>query len=268
MNLYAAPDYMNAPITRSRSWIAPVVLFTALFAIYMLTFRGLLAYADEQSLVAATESLAKRGDLQTDQLSWTVWAHGWLSQDTPGVGGHIYSKKGLGLPFLLWPFWMLARVVPQVGHVHALFLFNPVVCALAAVLILAIVRRWGYSESAALLFGALAGLGTLLWPYSKTLFQEPASALALIVAVYFVSGDLRPYNGIAAGLMLAIAVLIRLTNAVVLLPVLLYAGYRLWWSGRSREWQVSLPWLGGLVALPALAQASMATTTGCALATS
>lgn len=237
----------------SRFWITPVLLFTGLFAIYMLTFRGLPAYADEQSLVAATESLAKRGDLQTDQLAWTVWAHGWLSQDSPGVGGHIYSKKGIGLPFLLWPFWMLSYVVPQVGHVHALFLFNPVVCALAPVVVLAIARRWGYSEFAALLFGALAGLGTLLWPYSKTLFQEPASGLALIAAVYFVSGELRPRNGIAAGLMLAIAVLIRLTNAVAIMPVLLYAGYRLWRSGRLRDWPVSLSWLGGLVVLPALA---------------
>ncbi len=215
----------------------------------MLTYVGKLTAADETSILAMAKSLTQHGSLTTDQLLWTHWEFGWQAQGSLGADGHLYSKKGIGLPLLLWPLMQLSHHIPHLGSIPAALLLNPIVCTLIAVVVFAAAVRSGYPEKSAFLLATLGSVGTILWPYSKTIFSEPASALFLVAAVYFVSGRLTARNGFLGGWMLAWAILVKLTNAIVL-PV--FAGYLLYRYQGAYGWRQARALWGGVAALLAL----------------
>ena len=75
------------------------------------------------------------------------------------------------------------------------------------------------------------GLGTLAWPYSRTLFTEPTAALGLSLALYGavknrrVSGRAATRALVLAGSGLALLTLAKQANAVVGLPLANYLAY-------------------------------------------
>ncbi len=203
-------------------WVTGLLLFSFLLSLYLLTYTGEISSADEVSMLAVTENFDKRQTFNTDQLVWTVWAHNWMAQGSLGVDGHIYSKKGVGISLLVWPFYRLARYFGTISQVHLVFLFNPIVCAATGILVWLTAKSWGYKRSIALSLGLLTGSATMLWPYAKTLFLEPAVGLALLSLVYCITGThsrIRIYLG---GLALSLALSLRLTNALAGLLSALY----------------------------------------------
>ena len=236
-----------------------IVLFIFCLSVYMLTYIGKLTSADEISMLATAKSLTQHGSFASDQLLWTSWEFGWQAQGSLGTDGHLYSKKGIGVPLLLWPLIQLSRRVPNMGSVSAALLLNPIICALIAVTVFATASRRGYPEKTAFVLAALGGVGTIIWPYSKTIFNEPASALFLVAAVYFISGRLSIGNGFLAGLMLGCAIMVKMTNAVVL-PI--FAGYVIYRQRRVQhihDVRRLLKMLAGLCAIPILGVAVTAT---------
>lgn len=215
--------------------VLPLLLFVALFSIYTLVYSGLTTSADELSILAASESLWARRTLATDQLAWAVWQHGWMAQGAPGRDGHIYSKKGPGMSLAILPLFALGRALPGLGAVRTALLFNPAVAAATAALLLILSRRLGCGDKAGLVLGLLVGLATIEWPYTKTVLQEPATGLALLAAAYLVMGRLGPGALTAAGVALGLAITMKLTNAVLALPLNVYVGYRLANSSGTRS---------------------------------
>jgi len=240
------------------NWGLQALLFTILFSAYMLTYKGLLTSADELSLAAVTESLVTRGKFETDQLAWATWEHGWMAQGTLGIDGHIYSKKGIGMPVLLVPLYVLGLAIPSIGHTQLLMLFNPLVCSLTSVMVMALAVKWGYPPAAGFSLGLLCGLATIIWPYSQTFFQEPLIGLAMIVTIYAVTGSPNTRNALLAGSMLALAMMIRLTNLLAIPLVVLYSLYRLRETGKCQNWRAGFWHTGSLLAMPLLAGVSMA----------
>ena len=78
-----------------------IVLFVFCLSIYMLTYVGKLTSADEISMLATAKSLTQHGSFTSDQLLWTFWEFGWQAQGNLGADGHLYSKKGIGVPLLV-----------------------------------------------------------------------------------------------------------------------------------------------------------------------
>jgi hypothetical protein len=227
-----------------------IVLFVFCLSVYMLTYVGKLTSADEISMLATAKSLTQHGSFTSDQLLWTFWEFGWQAQGNLGADGHLYSKKGIGVPLLLWPLMQLSRRIPNMGSVSAAMLLNPIICALIAVAVFATASRRGYPEKTAFMLAAFGGVGTIIWPYSKTVFGEPASALFLVTAVYFISGRLSAGNGILAGLMLGCAIMVKMTNAIML-PI--FAGYAIYRQRRVQhihDVHGLLKMLAGLCAMP------------------
>ncbi|MGQ9554698.1 MAG: hypothetical protein ACUVWR_11345 [Anaerolineae bacterium] len=242
---------------RLRSATVPALLFTVLFCIYMLTYSGLATAADELSILAVSESLRTRGQFSTDQLAWAVWQHGWMAQGTLAPDGHVYSKKGPGISLLVLPLFALGHTFTRLGGIHTALLFNPIVTALTAVVLLALSQRLGYRQSTGLILGLIAGLGTISWPYSKTLFQEPATALLFLTAIYFAAGPLSTASSLATGVMLAAAITIKLTNAVAVPPIVVFLAYRLWRTWGRHRWQASLRLLLPPIAVSLISIAGM-----------
>src|SRR5690606_32973621 len=61
-------------------------------------------------------------------------------------------------------------------------LFNVLVSASTGGVLFVYVLALGYAERTAVAGALLFGLGTIVWPYSKTFFQEPLTLLLLVTA--------------------------------------------------------------------------------------
>jgi hypothetical protein len=130
-------------------------------------------------MFSTAESLARRGEFDIEQIRWMD-----LQQGTYGLDGLLYSRKGIGLPIALLPLTWLGLIAPWFGPVSVSLLFNPIITALTAVLLLGYLTRLGYNRRVGLIAALTFGLATLAWPYAKSLFSDPFSGLLLLAAAY------------------------------------------------------------------------------------
>ena len=135
-----------------------------------LTYGGEFISTDEAYLFDATESLARRGNLE---LNLTTSVRPMMAQDSEPM--HAIAAAPL--------FWLVERL-PGVGMVHGMLLFNNLVTAAAAGLLFFYGLALGYRAGAALVVAALFGVGTIAWPYSKTFFSEPLLSFWLLLSAY------------------------------------------------------------------------------------
>ena len=130
-------------------------------------------------MFSTAESLVRRGALDIEQIRWMG-----LQQGTYGLDGLLYSRKGIGVPIALLPFTWLGLVTPWFGPVSVSLLFNPIVTALTAVLLIAYLQDLGFSRRTGLIIALTFGLTTLAWPYAKSLFSDPFAGLLLLAAAF------------------------------------------------------------------------------------
>ncbi|MCB0212658.1 MAG: hypothetical protein KDJ52_25160 [Anaerolineae bacterium] len=163
-----------------------MALFLFLLAVYLLTYTPRINSSDGLAMFSTAESLVRRGALDIEQIRWMD-----LQQGTYGLDGLLYSRKGVGVPIGLLPLVWLGLVLPWFGPVSLALLFNALVTALTAVLLLVYLHRLGYSLPTGLAVALLFGLATLAWTYAKSLFSDPFSGLLLLAAtlVLFNFGD-------------------------------------------------------------------------------
>jgi len=214
-------------------------LFVFLFACYMLAYSGQLHTIDETSMFAVTESLVKWGRLDTNQIAWSQWALSpATAQGSFGLGGNVFSKKGLAISLLAVPLHWIGMNLSGVGLVQTTMLLNPIVTALTGAIIFLYVRQLGYSSGVGLWTALLFGLGTVAVVYTKVFSSEPVSAMALLLAVYFASCchfdrwrsnavrdsilGIRDLNASLAGLSLGLAVATTAANLITAPLLLLY----------------------------------------------
>ena len=123
---------------RSRAAAIGWALLFLLVAVYLLSYSGSYHSSDEISLLSVTESLAKRGELDTNQVWWLG-----LQQGIFGDGGDLYSRKFLGTSLAALPLGWLSLVVDGWGFVQTAMLLNVLVTAAIGVLLSAGRRRSG-----------------------------------------------------------------------------------------------------------------------------
>jgi hypothetical protein len=215
-------------------WIG-LWLSLALLLVYLLGYSGLFHSIDEHASLAVTETLLTEGRWRTNQMAWEqIWEP---SQNALGLDGNLYSKKGTAIPLLALPLFGLGKLWPGIGAVQTALLLIPLISAATAYVFYRVARRLDFAPGTAIL-GALAwGMATPAWPYARTLFSEPVAALGLCLALYAVISARRfPQRAarwlLVAGGGLALVILARQANAVVVLPFGVYWLYLLW-EGRA-----------------------------------
>jgi len=180
-------------------------------------------------MFAVTESLVKFGQVNTDQIAWTQWTTSQAeAQGFFGVGGHVYSKKGLALSLAQAPLYGLALVLPGLGMLQTVSILNAGLTAITGLFIFMFLWRMGFSGAVSVAVGLIFGLATIASVYAKYLFSEPLAGLLLLLAAYMLlayrqEGGLR--HVVIAGLAAGLAVLARANN-LFLLPV--FGLYLLW----------------------------------------
>jgi hypothetical protein len=214
-----------------------LALFLFLLAVYLLTYTPRVNSSDGLAMFATAESLLRRGSLDIEQIRWMG-----LQQGSYGLDGLLYSRKGIGLPLALLPLTGLAFIAPWFGPVSASLLFNALVTALTAVLLLSYLTDLGFGPATGLIVGLTFGLATLAWPYAKSLFSDPFSGLLLLAAAYFLRRGNQPagprlFGPGLAGLCLGWNVATRYAEALFVpvfgLLLLYYLGRELGRAGPS-----------------------------------
>jgi hypothetical protein len=166
-----------------------LLLMALLTIIYVLSSSGKFHIVDETSMFAVTESVALRGDMDTNAIAWTQWTNS--SGEVLGAfgeDGQVYSKKGPAPSFLAVPwYWLInsiSRANIELGQLQGTLLFNAFITAWTAALLWLTALRLGYGDRTGLTLGLLFGLSTIAWPYAKQFFGEPLSALSLLLTFY------------------------------------------------------------------------------------
>jgi len=161
------------------------------------------------------------------------------------------SPYGLTLSLAAIPFYLLGQIATHALRLSGDFATKAVVSftnapitAGACLVLAAIVQRLGVPRRQAATLALVYGTCTLAWPYAKTFFSEPLTALLLLLAFWALlhvresSATQTPHtagegadhgNLWIAGAMVALglAVLTRETTVIVLPLFMLYLGARL-----------------------------------------
>ena len=212
------------------------IVIALLVAIYTMTNAGRFHIVDEVSLFAVTESVALRGEIDTNTIAWTQWVNSpGEVLGAFGPDGEVYSKKGPMPAILAVPwYWLLhgfARLDFTVGMLQSTLLWNGVITALTAALLWLTAVRLGYRDRTGLVLSLLFGLTTIAWPYANQFFGEPVSALTLLLTFYGIASWLRRRHagwmavaGVSAGM--AVTTVTAHAPMIGLLGVYALAG---WW---------------------------------------
>jgi hypothetical protein len=248
-----------AKLPRDYTWLI-VVVFTLIWA---LTIHSRAYSSNDASRLAAIDSLVTRG-------TWVIDDSPFLTVDKVKLGDHFYSDKppllsfaGAGLYSILHhtlgltlqaegcdaqrnPTSCRAAAEPAEAD-WAYFILTLLLVSSAATLILALIyrlaRQRGLSNPGSLLFIAVLGLGTALWPYSTVFNNHVPAAAALLVGLYLLMtrdpltrGDLS-----FIGLCSVLAAALDLSAGIFAIAFFLFCV----WRSRS-----ALPWFVLGAAIP------------------
>ncbi len=175
------PDY--SPLLNRQRVHLLLALFVLLASIYMLTYDGDIESGDTLSLFDAVASQVRFGD---DLLALSAWF--WQPATRPAhelfpiqhsAAEPLQTWLGAGL------YW-LADKLPGVGLVHAVWLLNVLVSAAAGCVVFLYGLALGHAERTAVLGAVGFGVGTVIWPYTKTFFREPLALLLILLTAFFI----------------------------------------------------------------------------------
>jgi hypothetical protein len=147
-----------------------VLLIAAiLLSAYALTFSGLPRVEDEQLIGARAQSLVLWGDLSFTQLSGNERIRHLALTDPVLADLHAAVEPGGSV---LASLFYRAGAGLGLGGAQASTLSNAYLTALTGVMVYLTVIQMGYRTRTAAVAALAFGLGTMAWPYAKTLFRD------------------------------------------------------------------------------------------------
>ena len=163
----------------SRRRLALVLaVVVCLASVYMVTFSGRIESGDALYLFDGVSSLVDFGDFRLDVSAGTRLPQRYNTNDPnplPTANNEpMQMVLGAGL-------YALARALPDIGLVHAVYLLNILVCSGTAGVLLLYALALGYRERTAVLTALVFGVATIVWPYSKSFFREPLTMFLLLL---------------------------------------------------------------------------------------
>ncbi len=169
----------SSPLLSRRNILIMCCLTVLLAGVYWMTYSGNLLTSDEAQLFDGVESLVRRQNIQLNlALSYRTMISFPVADVFPAPLVDAEPMQILAGALL----FRLAEWFPGVGLLHTVWLLNVLVAAVGGGLFFLYARALAYSERVAIAGTLLYGLGTIVWPYSKTFFREPLAMVLLFAA--------------------------------------------------------------------------------------
>ncbi len=166
-------------MNRTSSWGRRALLGVFLLSLYMITYSARIESGDTRLFFDAISSFVDRGDVLIDTGAWFRFPNTFESGDpAPLRSVEVEPVQILAAS----PLYALAKLIPGLGLVHTVWLFNLFVAAAACLVLYAYALTLGYAESTALTASILLGTATIVFPYTRTFFREPLAMLLLLSA--------------------------------------------------------------------------------------
>lgn len=214
-------------------------VFVFFLTFYYFTNAGWYKVGDEIFMGRVAKQIVEKGQIGfhfNEPSSQTT-----REDSTKGPNGLYYYKWGLGQSLVELPFYFIHHLIwrpPSSSKVHVsqsnsyviselilLFLCPSIVSALGCVLMLCFGLRLGYSKRVSLFLSLVYGLGTMVWPYSKSLMSEATVNVAILGGVYaavsYVSNRHSWWLAVS-GTCLGFAFVTKVISVVVVPFVLIY----------------------------------------------
>ena len=220
-------------------------LFLFFTSFYYLTNAGDRKIGDETYMIMVARKMAIEGQIGFPENEITSIAY-WDHFAAKGPDGLYYMKWGLGqslveIPFLVFHRSILGMLGPEdllrdqtrfyLTEFAFLMLCPSVISALGCVLFYLLSLRLGFSRRVAVLLTLLYGLGTMVWPYSKSFMSETTLNVAILGSVYgalrYVEEKGRLWISFS-GACLGFALVTKVTALIVIPVIVVYiiAGLR------------------------------------------
>ena len=241
---------MPTPLLNRRRVRLLVLMFGLLVSLYLITYSARIESGDTRRFFDAVSSFADYGDFYLDLATMQFPPQTFDAQ-------LVYPLQSAAVEplqvILAVPLYLLARIVPGIGLVQTVYLFNVLIGAAAGCILFLYTLALDYSERTALLAVLAFGVGTVIFPYTKSFFREPLVLLMLLLCALLIE-RLRA-NGyhslllLIAVILAVVGLLLAKASAVLAIPALLVIAVP---TVRNINWRRLLIILGAVAALVAL----------------
>ena len=192
-----------------------LALFLLFFSLALLAWSGTFHSHDGLSMYAVSDSLARYGRWDIEQVRWMSISPGNIGRDAL-----LYSREGVGTSLMALPLLWLGLKLPDVGPVHMALLLTPLIHAFTALYLYHTVRLMTpiINRKKALGVAMLWAFCSMALAYVKTFFSEPVVALTLIGALYHLvrfREQGKQSDATAIGMWLGISALTSSINVIV-----------------------------------------------------
>lgn len=221
---------------------------------YYFTNAGWYKEGDESAHLAVARNMVRNGaiGLVMDESA----GEGPGGEDlVRGRDGLWHFKWGIGQSLVEVPFYFAYRVVttlfpPGIGAAAVdpvkdtisemvfLFLCPSIFSALGCSLVYALGVRLGYRPCVSILLSLAYGLGTMAWPYSKSLMSDTTLNVAILGAVYCSVSYValrRKYWLLGSGALMGLALIVKPMSAIVSPALMAYV------LGSARSKRAAIP---------------------------
>jgi hypothetical protein len=194
-------DYKQSKF--SRRWIkmfqAPAFsLFVFFTAFYYFTNAGWYGTGDGFFMTTVAKQIAEKGQLGFEPRQLPDDIEPFKDIISIGPNGQYYFKWGLGQSLVEAPFYFIHRLIwkpSSTGKIAMnyndpsffqelmiIFLCPSVISALGCMLIFLFGIRLGFSKQISIILCLIYGVGTMVWPYSKSLMSEATLNVWLVIS--------------------------------------------------------------------------------------
>lgn len=204
----------------------PLYIFLLMAMIYIVTAKGHTEVSDTVFSLRTAVSIVERGYLSIYAGSGE---DGWVYRT---ASGRTYSKYGIGLALLFTPFALAAKALSAFVPFKAISILDFLASfyslffgALACAVLYRLARGFDIQRKASIGLAVVMGLCTLCWYYSVTDFSEATQMFFLMASIYCLLKN-SAKGAVAASILFAVLILIKVANLIYLPVFIAYISYR------------------------------------------
>ncbi|MFX1519586.1 MAG: glycosyltransferase family 39 protein [Promethearchaeota archaeon] len=193
---------------------------------------------DESSYWLLTVSITDFHSLHIDQAMKMYTP--WKLDSKMGIGyynGHYYSTLPPGQSFIAIPFFLIGKGIWRIlvsfginmSYISVTYIPMAMLSSISAVLTIVVfhnlLTELKFDNNSALLTTIILAFGTTTWIYAKTFYAQSLSMFLNFFSIYTIilaTKYEKPAKYFLAGIVLGLAATVRLSNILLVIPILIY----------------------------------------------